>query len=257
MSASSCFQHPAVEATALCAGCSQPLCAACTVFEAGRDRCPSCVARYWRNRKLQKGVFATLGVAALALGVAYWKGMLPGQAPREPGFDYGHKALLVAAMREQLEQAPCDRSKAVEYLQTIYSADDLRGSIAYAADFDVRCGKFPQLRSITYSAHMRLKELDLAVRDATELIESSPGNAGYWVWRGMAREASSASALALADFQQAFRLKSDEFQTTNHLASAYERQGRICDAYLVLGAGAWQADVRHAVHRLPRPRGRG
>lgn len=179
-------------------------------------------------------MLATGGVAVLALGVAYLSGVLPGQAPSEPEFDYGRKGVLVRKLREELAEAPCDRPKAAEYLQAVFSANDLRGSIRFADDFIARCGKFPQLRSITYSAHTRLNEFELAIKDATELIESSPGNAGYWVWRGMAHEANSAPVLALADYQQAFRLKPDEFQAMNQLATAYGRQRRPCDAYLVL-----------------------
>ncbi|PTL77825.1 hypothetical protein DAT35_42240 [Vitiosangium sp. GDMCC 1.1324] len=180
-------------------------------------------------------MFTVAGVAVLALGVAYLVGVFPqGRKVPENGFDYGPKAVLVQKLREELAEQPCDRTKAVQYLQTLFSAEDLHGSIRFADDFTARCGKFAQLRSITYSAHTRLNEFDLAVQDATELIESAPGNAGHWIWRGMAHEAREKSELALADFEQAFRLKPEEFQVANQLASAYERQHRTCDTHLVL-----------------------
>jgi hypothetical protein len=62
-----------------------------------------------------------------------------------------------------------DQTRAVQYAQTLFSAEDWRGSLQFSDDFVTRCGKFPQLRSISYSAHIRLSEFDLAVRDATEL----------------------------------------------------------------------------------------
>ena len=156
------------------------------------------------------------------------------QAKTEPTFDYGPKGVLVAKLRGELEKEPCNRTKAVQYAQTVFSAEDWRGSIRFADDFVARCGKFPQLRSITYSAHIRLSEFDLAIRDATELIESAPGNAGYWVWRGLAHQSREQSEQALGDFQQAFRLQPEQFQVANQLASAYERLDRPCDAHLVV-----------------------
>ncbi|HYO74763.1 MAG TPA: TIGR02281 family clan AA aspartic protease [Archangium sp.] len=156
------------------------------------------------------------------------------QAKPEPTFDYGPKRGLVTQLRKALEKEPCDRTKAVQYTQAVFSAGDWRGSIEFADGFVARCGKFPQLRSITYSAHMQLSEFDLAIRDATELIDSAPGNAGYWVWRAMAHQSREQSEPALADFQQAFRLQPEQFQVANQLATAYERLDRPCDGHLVL-----------------------
>lgn len=227
-------------ATTRCGGCLQPLCAGCAVFEGGLDRCPSCVARYWRARKLQKGLLVAAGVAVFVAGAAYLtrSGVLPSGDPSgsspESEFNYGLKAPRIAKLREQLAKEPCDRTRSVEYVQALFAAEDWRGTLRSADDFIARCGKFPQLRSVTYSAHMRLSEFDLAIRDATELLDSAPRNAGYWVWRGMAYESLHASDKALADFQEAFRLNPELFQTANQLATAYERRKQPCDAYFVL-----------------------
>lgn len=235
MTAPSCYQHPDVTAAAKCGGCQQPICSACAVFEGGLDRCQPCVARYWRARKLQKGLSIAAGVLLLASGGALLAGVVgSGDSTEALGFDYGRKAVLVAKLREELAKEPCNRSKVVEYLQTVLSAEDWRGTIRDADDFIARCGKFPQLRSLTYSAHTRLKEFDLAIRDATELIESAPNNAGYRLWRAMAYEARGAFDEALKDFEEGFRLQPNQFQVANQLASAYERKKRPCDAYFVL-----------------------
>jgi aspartyl protease family protein len=179
-------------------------------------------------------------VAVLAGGAAYMyrSGVLPvgdasGSSP-ESEFNYGTRAKQVAKLREQLAKEPCDRTRAAEYVQTLFSAEDWRGTVRTADDFVARCGKFPQLRSVTYSAHMRLSEFDLAIGDATELIESAPRNAGHRVWRAMAYESIRATDKALADFEEAFRLKPEAFQMANQLATAYEKQDRPCDAYFVL-----------------------
>ncbi len=240
MTTPTCSQHPDVPATTRCGGCLQPLCNGCAVFEGGLDRCPSCVARYWRARKLQRGLLIAAGVAVLAGGAAYMyrSGVLPagdasGASPASE-FNYGARAPQIAKLREQLAKEPCDRTRAAEYVQTLFAAEDWRGSVRAADDFVARCGKFPQLRSVTYSAHIRLSEFDLAIQDATELIESAPRNAGHYVWRAMAYESSRATDKALADFEQAFSLKPEAFQLANQLATAYEKQDRPCDAYFVL-----------------------
>ncbi|HSP80746.1 MAG TPA: tetratricopeptide repeat protein [Myxococcaceae bacterium] len=181
-------------------------------------------------------MFVAVGVVLLAAGGAYLAGGMGSgsSAEAEGGFDYGRKAVLVAKLKGELAKEPCNRTKVVEYLQTLLSAEDWRGTIRDADDFIARCGKFPQLRSFTWSAHTRLSEFDLAVRDATELIDSAPRNAGYWVWRAMAHESRGALDEALKDFEQAFSLQPDKFQIANQLASAYERQKQPCEAYDVL-----------------------
>jgi tetratricopeptide (TPR) repeat protein len=240
MSASSCHHHPDVPATTRCEGCEHPLCTGCAVFEGGVDLCPSCLAHYVRSRKIRKGMLIGSMVAGLAASVLYLVGAgalrpeeRPGALPRSD-FDYGVMAQQVTMLRQQLEKDPCDRSKGVAYVQALFTAQDWRGTLLNAEDFIARCGPFPQLRSVTYSAHMHLSEFDLALRDATELIESAPDNAGYWVWRGLAHEASQAFDKALADFEEAFRLQPAQFQVANHLSSAYERQKQPCEAYFVL-----------------------
>jgi aspartyl protease family protein len=185
-------------------------------------------------------LFLAAGVAVLGVGAMYLtrSGVLPAGdtsgSSAESEFNYGAKAPLVAKLREHLAKEPCDRAKAAAYVQTLFAAEDWRGTVRSADDFVARCGKFPQLRSVTYSAHMRLSEFDLAIQDATELIENAPRNAGHYVWRGMAYESNRATDKALADFERAFELKPEAFQMANQLATAYEKQDRPCDAYFVL-----------------------
>jgi aspartyl protease family protein len=189
-------------------------------------------------------VLAGAALAVLLVGGAYLAGLFPpGLLPElakrtasmmEPGFNYGPRGPLVSKLRYELEQTPCDRTRAAQYAQTVFAAGDRRGSIQFTDDFIARCGKFPQLRSISYSAHMRLGEFDLAIRDAKELIDSAPRNAGYWVWRSMAYRARGLAAPALSDLEQAFRVQPEQLTVARQLISAYEELGRGCDARLVM-----------------------
>jgi Flp pilus assembly protein TadD len=180
-----------------------------------------------------------LGVAALGLclvgaGVGYvrWRENAP--AAPEPGFDYGAHRGRVLALRSQLEKEPCDRTRGVEFAQTLFSLQDWRGSVRFTDDFIARCGRFPALRSISYSAHIRLSEFEPAIRDATELIDSAPANAGYRVWRALAYQSRGAAEESLVDFQEAFKLQPEQFQVANQLATTYEQRNQPCEAWRVL-----------------------
>jgi tetratricopeptide (TPR) repeat protein len=236
MSATACYRHPAIAATRSCGDCFQPICGVCSILEEERCRCPECSAAKLRNWKRRMVLSLGLGGVVIALGVGYlaWRGAAP--APAGASFDYGPKRAAVAALRAQLDQEPCDRGRAVQYAQTLFSAEDWRGSIRFTDDFIARCGKFPQLRSISYSAHMRLSEFEPASQDATELVDSAPNNASYRVWRALAHQSRGASEQALGDFQEAFRLQPEQFQVANQLATTYERLHQPCEAHRVLTA---------------------
>lgn len=233
MSSTPCYRHPLVSATRGCGDCFQPICAGCAVLEEGQCRCPECAALHRRGRTRRLAV-SFLGVLAV-LGIGGYLGARSlASSPPEPTFDYGPKRALVMSLRSQLAAEPCDRTRAVQYAQTLFSAEDWRGSIQFSDDFVTRCGKFPQLRSISYSSHMRLSEFEPAIRDATELVESAPNNVSYRVWRALARQSRGESTQALEDFQEAFRLQPEEFQVANQLATAYEKSRQPCEAHRVL-----------------------
>jgi aspartyl protease family protein len=226
-------------ATASCGDCGKPVCGPCTTFEGGRDRCPACVARYWRNKKRRAVAFTVVGVLAL-VGAGLWLALrgVPGAGGEATlpahEFNYGPDNALVFGLRQHLKKEPCDRTKALELVQLMFNAQDWRGTIVTSDAFLARCGKYPPLRQLTYTAHTRLSEFELAARDATELLEGAPTNVGYWLWRGMALEADQKPAQALADFKQAFLLQPGQGHVANHLASAYERQHKPCEAMVTL-----------------------
>ena len=238
MSSPSCAQHPDVAASTVCGGCSKPLCLACATFEGGKDRCQPCVKRYFRAKRVRTALVATSALAALGLGGAWYAGLIgPEKAPE---FDYGSKGVLVRHQKAQLERAPCDRTKASEYAQTLASLQDWEGALATVDAFTQKCGSFPQLRSLSYAARMRRGEFALAVRDATELLEASPGNPSYLIWRAQAHEAAKDLAAGLADFEKAFELKPGQRMVASQLAAAYQRRERPCDGARVLRQHAEQ-----------------
>lgn len=233
MSSTPCYRHPLVSATRGCGDCFQPICAGCAVLDEGHCRCPECAALHGRRRTQRLTVSVLAALAVLGVG-GYLGARSLASSPPEPTFDYGPKRALVLSLRTQLAAEPCDRTRAVQYAQTLFSAEDWRGGVQFADDFITRCGKFPQLRSISYSSHMRLSEFEPAVRDATELVESAPNNVSYRIWRALAHQSRGEAARALEDFQEAFRLQPEEFQVANQLATAYEKARQPCEAYRVL-----------------------
>ncbi|MBZ4419855.1 retropepsin-like aspartic protease [Myxococcus sp. RHSTA-1-4] len=236
MTQSTCFQHPDTAATTRCGGCDKSLCVKCATFEGGKDRCADCIQRYHQGKKTRAVVVgAVLGLAAVGAGT--WLVLRPAgeeTAPEAQAFDYGKKDVLIRHLRKELSLQPCDKTKGREYAQALFDAGDLKGTIQAGDDFIAKCGKSTALRQLTYTAHVQLQEFDLAARDVTELIEGAPNSANYFIWRGMAYDASSALDKAAADFRQAFLLKPAEPQVTNLLATAAARGGKDCEARLAV-----------------------
>lgn len=203
---------------------------------------------------------AAVGVLGLAAGGA-WFALAGGSggtpevaALPEHEFNYGPKNSQVFGLRRALEKKPCDRALGLELVQLMFNAEDWRGVVLTADAFTAQCGRFDQMRQLTYTAHTRLSEFDLAIRDVSELLESAPGNVGYWIWRGLAHEAGGKSEQALTDFQQAFTLQPTQAHVANQLASAYERQHKPCDALLTLlqhlQAGTQRKASRELIERI-------
>ncbi|MFP2908204.1 aspartyl protease family protein [Pyxidicoccus sp. 3LFB2] len=255
MTQPTCFQHPDVAATSRCGGCDKSLCTKCATFEGGQDRCAACVERYHRAKKTRSvAVGATLGVAVAAAGA--WFALRPASeaAPEAAAFDYGKKGVLIRHLKEELGRQPCDKTKGRELAQALFEAGDLKGTIQAGDDFIAKCGKSTALRQLTYTAHVQLQEFELAAKDVSELLDGSPHNVNYLIWRGMAYEATQELDKAAADFRQAFLLKPGETQVANLLATIDTRAGRTCEARLTvlehLQAGAAPAPGSKMAERL-------
>jgi Flp pilus assembly protein TadD len=235
MTEPACIHNSDADPAFRCGGCDKVLCPKCATFEGGKDRCAACVERYHRAKTLRTvGVGVTLVVAAVAAGV--WFSLRPASeaAPEATAFDYGKKGVFIRHLKEELARQPCDKTKGRELAQALFEARDLKGTIQAGDDFIAKCGKSTALRQLTYTAHVQLQEFELAAKDVSELIAGAPDNANYFVWRGMAYEASSALDKAAADFRQAFFLKPGETQVANLLATVDARRGRHCQARLTV-----------------------
>ncbi|MBJ6762411.1 hypothetical protein JGU66_16700 [Myxococcaceae bacterium JPH2] len=164
----------------------------------------------------------TLGLTSGLLAVGCEK------TPDEPAFDYGAKAPMVRRLREELAQAPCDKAKALAYAQLIFSLKNLPQTGRVADAFFAQCGEHVALRQLSYTAHSQLEEHELALRDATALVDAQPKNANYRVWRGMSHSARGENGPAAEDFQEAFLLQPAAAQVLNQLITAYVKVDQPC-----------------------------
>ncbi|MEZ4237035.1 MAG: aspartyl protease family protein [Myxococcota bacterium] len=219
--------HPAAPAVATCYGCLQPICDACVVMEDFEQRCAPC-ARAHRARKRRRSIAATLAAivaVALVAGVGGWLWWT-----YEPSFDYGPRSREIARLTAQLEDEPCNRGKALDLVEGMVQAGDNRGALARSAAFFDACGDFTRLRWLTYEAHKRLSEWDLAADEATMLVASDPWDADFRWWRGLVYEQKGDDERAIADYRQAMALRPEIRSIPINLATLLERQGRPCEA---------------------------
>lgn len=228
MSAATCHAHLGVPATASCSTCFRALCDVCTHHEKGLVvQCSDCLRRKRRAGKIVQAVLALAALSVVATG-AYRA------SKYEKPYDYGDSAAEVLQLSGQLDKEPCDRRKILALTELMTEAGDSRGALNRADAFLHKCGEYPRLRWITYRSHKQLSEWELAAAEATKLIESSPYDADYRGWRGMAYEGNQDWPRAANDFRQALVLRPRLLDLPINLADAYERMGKPCEAIFPL-----------------------
>lgn len=150
-------------------------------------------------------------------------------ALRTPPFDYGRFGPQVAASRAILDREPCDRGAIVPLVNAQLGAGDTRGAITASRAFLEKCGEFPRLREVLYTAHRRLSERDEALAEANRLLEQAPYNHTYLWWRGQVHAEQGDWTRALDDHRRSTALCPDCLGQFD-LADALEKVGRPCEA---------------------------
>jgi tetratricopeptide (TPR) repeat protein len=221
-----CYRHSAAQATESCARCLQAICDICVGFENTQPHCPPCAKKVRARRALGRAMTAALGlaVAAATLGGVVWL------VSRERSFDYGIHTGEVHALTGQLAAEPCDRPVALALTETMLRAGDYRGVLGRIATFGQKCGEWPRLLWVSYSAHERLSEHDAAIVDATRLIALSPDDKDFWWWRAIAQEEKGELDAAVAGYRRSLELEPRMTGIPFNLANLLERQGRYCEA---------------------------
>lgn len=233
-----CYRHPDQDAAGTCTRCLRQICTVCLVFNAGDQLCPECLAKVYRGQRIRRfaigGVALVLATIGAAWAVRALRGTLPSTADGGEPFDYGSSAPKVEALRKRLSAEPCDRSAIIDYGELLIRAGDHRGALSTSHDFLARCGAYPRLLWVTYTAHLRLSEFADAESDATTLMDEDPSDKDYVIWRGQAFEAARDWDKAAADFEQAIALQPALKNIPLNLVEAYQHAGKPCDAYFAL-----------------------
>jgi aspartyl protease family protein len=147
----------------------------------------------------------------------------------EPAADWGKYAGQIRPLIAALQTEPCNRTKALELSKLLLRAGDDHGVLTHDEAFLAACGDMSRLRWDMYEAHMGLSEWDLAIAEATKLIESDRTNNTYWFWRGRAHAKKGDLEAAVANFRQELAL-CPECLGAWDLADALEKLGRHCEA---------------------------
>lgn len=217
-----------------------------------RPACAACLRRL-KRAPLVRGALALLGIVAVG-GGGYWA-----YQASKPRYDYGALSGPLGKLEAELAQEPCDRQKTQELLRGMLAKGDHRGVVDRAATFTTKCGDHPPLREMTYVAHQRLGELDQAAADLSALIEHSPQMPYYYAWRASIYEEKRDFDRAAEDLRQALARYPAAVDIPQRLADIYERQGKNCDAVVLLQQLAFRyereafaAGVRSRVEGLER-----
>jgi tetratricopeptide (TPR) repeat protein len=204
--------------------CGVPVCEPCLGYIGTEPRCPACTARGRRARRLRQAalVGGALAVIAVVVGIAGWV------VTRDKPYDYGVRKAEVRALDELVDDKPCDRNAVFKLVDTVFRLGDDEGALRRANAHLARCGDWPRLRWITYSAYHHLGRWDEAIAEATRLIESSPRDQDFYWWRGQSEHKKRDLDGAIADFRKALEIMPHAHYIPFDLARALEDKKQPC-----------------------------
>jgi aspartyl protease family protein len=218
-----CHRHANAAAAASCLRCEEAICELCLVYDLAQPHCFPCAKRARRLRQLGGAALLTVVVGVLGSLVGY-------VVSRPRKFDYGVHAARIAGLQELLSSTRCDRDATLELDETMVQAGNARAALADSDAYFARCGEWPRLRWVRYSADERLGDHAGAIAEASRLIEHDPEDHDYRWWRGVVYELVGQDDAAIADYRQAIALTPALMSIPFNLARLLERQGRPCEA---------------------------
>lgn len=218
-----CYRHHGTRADTSCFTCLKSICRVCTMQDFEGAQCVECAARKRNARKARTLGLALSAVMASAVGISVVSRI-------EIPYDYGKHSREVRQLEDQLAQAPCDRRDILRLTELMLSEGNEPGVINRAQAFLAECKDWPRLRWVTYEAYKRSGQFDLAIAEATRLIDDGPEDKDFRWWRGMAYERKGDSVNAARDYTQAIALQPALTNIPFNLASMLEAAGRPCEA---------------------------
>lgn len=222
-----CHKHASATATATCARCEKAICDICLGYAGALPHCYPCGKVARRNAALARLLPLVLLVVAIVAAGIY-------ALTRTPPYDYGEYTAGVTLLRGKVKAERCDKEATIDLGDALLAAGDHRGAIADVDAYIKKCGDWYRVHWIAYTAHKRLSEHDLAIAEADKLIAHRPEDADYRWWRGIEHEEAGHDALAIADYTETMRLNPRATGIPFNLASLLEKQGKRCDALLVV-----------------------
>lgn len=238
MTGPSCSFHPDTPARGTCGVCLRPVCAACTVFDSGEDRCPDCVHSGRRTRRAVWLGGLAAAVVLVGFGATHLEPVREHwSTPAGPVPSRSRASVdeVLAQLRQASESKTCDARaltvSATAALGTGHAADVLDATERYMR----ACGPSARVGALRYTAHQQVGDVAAALEDASALVDGAPLTPTYRLWKARTNEQLKHWLEAAADYQRALELDpSLSSQLGAHLPQVLAKADRPCDAVRVI-----------------------
>lgn len=219
-----CYRHRGTPADTTCFTCLKAICKVCTLQDFEGAQCVECSAKKRSAKKARALGLALSAVMAAAVGVSLLQ-----RVEFELPYDYGTHTREVRQLEDQLHKTPCDKRDMLRLAELMLGAGNEPGVIKRAEAFFTECKDWPRLRWVTYEAYKRSGQNDLAIAEATRLIEDGPEDKDFRWWRGVVHERKGDFLHAAQDYAQSIALQPALSSVPFYLATALEKVGRPCE----------------------------